>query len=170
MTAQQIILVATATSTALIAGLFYSYSCSVNLGLGKLPDAGYIAAMQSINKEILNPLFFASFMGTLLLLPISAWLQYKIGAYQSFHLLVVATLVYAVGVFGVTLFGNVPLNNALAGFNLPSASIEAVSKQRARFEIPWNRLHTVRTIFVIISLILVIIALLKNRDIIASVK
>jgi uncharacterized membrane protein len=57
-----IVMVITATVTALIAGLFYAYTCSVNIGLGKLPDEGYIAAMQSINREILNLLFFVSFM------------------------------------------------------------------------------------------------------------
>src|SRR5206468_9628718 len=86
MTFANIILLATATTTALIAGLFYAYSCSVNAGLGKLSDAAYLAAMQSINREILNPLFFMSFMGTLLLLPVCTWVHYSKPVSLRFYL------------------------------------------------------------------------------------
>ena len=43
---------------ALIAGLFYSFSVSVNPGLHKLSDSEYIKATKSINRAILNPFFF----------------------------------------------------------------------------------------------------------------
>ena len=155
MTSINIILLITATTTALIAGLFYTYTCSVNPGLTRLPDSGYLAAMQSINKAILNPLFFASFLGTLLLLPLSTYLHYR---QPGFSILLIATLVYVIGVIGVTAFGNIPLNDALAGFNLKSASIEEIARQRTKFEKPWNKLNTIRTVVSLISLILVLIA------------
>jgi uncharacterized membrane protein len=165
MTIASIILIITATTTALIAGLFYAYSCSVNLGLGRLSDAGYIAAMQSINKAILNPLFFTSFMGTLLLLPLCTFLHYGQPATVRFWILLAATLIYVIGTFGVTILGNVPLNDALAKFNMQSASIEDISRQRIKFEGPWNKLHTIRTIAGIICLILVIIACWSNSGV-----
>lgn len=152
-----LILIIIATTTALIAGLFYGYTCSVNLGLGKLPDREYIAAMNAINAAILNPLFFISFMGTLLLLPLSAYLYYNTAYHTRFILLLTAALVYAFGVFGVTLFGNVPLNDALAKVNVLTASPKALSVQRAMFEGPWRLLHNIRTIANAVSLILVII-------------
>jgi uncharacterized membrane protein len=164
MTFANITLLITAFTTALIAGLFYSYSCSVNPGLGKLPDAGYMAAMQSINREILNPLFFMSFMGTVILLPVSTWLQYSNPAPTSFYLMLAATIVYAVGTFGVTIMGNVPLNNALDGFNLQSASPDMIHQQRELFEKPWNRLHSIRTIANAIALILVLLACLNKQE------
>ena len=159
-----IILILTATSTALVAGLFYSYSCSVNIGLGKLPDEGYLAAMQSINRAILNPMFFATFIGTLLLLPASTWLQYYNGNSKCFLFLLAATLIYAVGVFGVTIFGNVPLNEALDKFSLNSSSAEDIKRHREMFEIPWNRLHTIRTLANIVSLVLVILACIYSSS------
>lgn len=85
-----IILIAAITATALIAGLFYAYSCSVNIGLGRLPDREYLAAMQNINSAILNPLFFLSFMGTLILMPLSAWLNYEQSLSGRFLLLAIA--------------------------------------------------------------------------------
>src|SRR6185436_7442102 len=121
LTLPVIILVVAATTTALMAGLFYAYSCSVNLGLGRLPDAEYLAAMQSINKAIQNPVFFISFFGTLAMLPLSAYLHYGQPPYMRFWCLLTATIVYLIGVFGVTIFGNVPLNETLAVFNLHSA-------------------------------------------------
>ena len=164
MTFANIMLLITALTTALIAGLFYSYSCSVNPGLGKLPDAGYLAAMQSINREILNPLFFMSFMGTLILLPVSTWMQYGNPVPTRFYLLLAATIVYALGTFGVTIMGNVPLNNALDGFQLQSSSPEMLQQQRELFEKPWNRLHSIRTMANAIALILVLLACLSKQE------
>jgi uncharacterized membrane protein len=157
--AQQLVMIAAATATALIAGLFYAYSCSVNIALGKLSDEGYIAAMQSINREIQNPLFFTSFMGTLLLLPICTWTQYRAGGSPVFFLLLAATAIYIIGTFGVTMAGNVPLNEALDKFNLQAATAEEIARQRVQFEIPWNRLHAIRTVCSFVSLVLVLIAL-----------
>jgi len=151
------ILIITATATGLIAGLFYAYTCSVNIGLGRLPDKEYLAAMQSINKAILNPLFFASFLGTLLLLPLSTWLNYEQPLSTRFLLLLTAAIIYTIGVFGVTMFGNVPLNDALAGFDLEHASVKSIFDQRLQFERPWLLLHQLRTIASVVCLILVII-------------
>ncbi len=66
----------TATATALMAGLFYAFSCSVNLGLARLSNAEYISAMQSTNRAIQNPIFFAAFFGAPILLPLSVFLHY----------------------------------------------------------------------------------------------
>jgi uncharacterized membrane protein len=164
MTFANIALLIAAFTTALIAGLFYSYSCSVNAGLGKLPDAGYLAAMQSINREILNPLFFMSFMGTLIFLPVGTWLQYSNPVSTRFYLMLAATLVYAIGTFGVTILGNVPLNNALDGFQLQSSSPDLLHQQRELFEKPWNRLHSIRTIANAIALILVLLACIVKSE------
>lgn len=157
------ILVMTALTTALIAGLFYAYSCSVNIGLGKLSNEVYINAMQSINREILNPLFFLSFLGTVLLLPISTYLQYRQSATGGFIYLLLATLLYCIGSFGVTIFGNVPLNDALASFDLKTASAEQILFARQNFERKWNALHAIRTVASVGSLILVIVACVKSE-------
>jgi uncharacterized membrane protein len=163
MTFANIALLAAAFTTALIAGLFYAWSCSIIGGLGRLPDAGYLSAMQSINREILNPLFFMSFMGTLILLPLSTLLQYSQPVSLRFYLLVAATLVYGIGTFGVTILGNVPLNNALDAFNIQSASSEALAQHRELFEKPWNKLHSIRTVANAIALVLVLLACLFKR-------
>ena len=161
MSVQNILFVVTGLLTGLIAGLFYSYACSVNLGLGKLADKEYLTAMQSINREILNPVFFISFIGTLIALPSStAFIYAKEGTNVAFWLMLAATLLYAVGTFGVTIFGNVPLNEALAVFNIEGATASELAAQRSRFELPWNRLNTLRTIASISSFVLYLTALI----------
>lgn len=154
-----IVLILATLTTALIAGLFYSYSCSVNPGLGQLPDKEYLGAMQAINKAILNPLFFFSFMGTLLLLPLSCYLHYQ---QPNFTFLLAATIIYIVGTFGVTVAGNVPLNEALAQFDLNTASVTEIANHRTKFEGAWNRLHSIRTIANVASLVFAIMACIKK--------
>ena len=159
----ELVLLCTAIATALIAGLFYAYTCSVNIGLGRLPDRDYLATMQAINSAILNPLFFASFMGTLVLLPLSAWLNFNDETRFRFTLLCAAAIVYMVGVFGVTIFGNVPLNDALAHIDLSKLSSAQAAEQRDAFEKPWLVYHNIRTAANVICLVLVILGCMYKK-------
>lgn len=156
-----ILLIITATVTALIAGLFYAYSCSVVLGLGKLSDSEYLKSMQSINREILNPVFFLSFMGTAFLLPISTFLYREQNL--VFILLLMATLAYLIGVFGVTMSGNVPLNDQLDKFDIVNSSAEAIKEMRNNFERKWNFLNNIRTVFSVITIVLTVCACIWNK-------
>ncbi|MCW3121538.1 MAG: hypothetical protein JWQ38_1030 [Flavipsychrobacter sp.] len=149
--------------TGLVAGLLYSYDCSVTKGLGSLPDDSYLLAFQSINKAIQNLYFFTSFMGCLLLLPVTTWLTYRQGNTTAFYYFLAATLVYFIGVMGVTMFGNVPLNNQLTFFNIATATKAELTTMRGLFEVSWNRWHTIRTIASIVSFGLAIIAIVKSR-------
>lgn len=55
-------------ATGFVAGVFYAYAVSVNLGLAAQSDASYVATMRTINERIQNPLFFLSFFGAVLAL------------------------------------------------------------------------------------------------------
>lgn len=157
-----VLLIITAVLTALIAGLFYAYSCSVVLGLGKLSDAEYLKAMQNINREILNPVFFMSFMGTAILLPLSTFLLR--GEQPVFIFLLLAALAYLIGVFGVTVVGNVPMNDQLDQFDILGSAAEAVKQMRDNFENRWNFLNNIRTAFSIISITLAVCACIWHKD------
>ncbi|MBC8155328.1 MAG: DUF1772 domain-containing protein [Bacteroidetes bacterium] len=160
-TLPNVMLAGAALTTALVAGLFYGYSCSVNPGLHRLSDTMYLAAMQAINRAILNPVFFVSFLGTLILLPLSAWVHYSQPPSPRFWLLLWAAITYLIGVLGVTIFGNVPLNEALDSLTLQTASVEAVAAQRVAFETLWNRFHTIRTLASVLALLFVLVACLS---------
>ena len=106
----------------------------MTVGLARLPDAEYLAAMQAMNRAIQNPVFFTAFFGAAALLPMSAYIHYGLPVTAHFWLLVAAAAVYLVGVMGVPVFGNVPLNESLDTFQLQSASVSAIAAQRAAFE------------------------------------
>lgn len=159
----KITLFITAFLLALVAGLFYAYTISVNLGLGRLSDAEYLRAMQSINRAILNPWFFASFIGSLLMLPFSTWVSFKVNGYDpSFYLLLTAAILYVVGVFGVTVFGNVPLNEALDKFDISTGTLQEIKNRRMMFEIPWNKMNLIRTLATVLSLAALLAAIIKK--------
>ena len=155
-------LILAATMNALMAGLFFSYSISVCRGLGKLDDLEFLKAMQHINREIQNPIFFACFFGALIMLPITTIQQYSQNQ-NSFALLFIATLVYLTGVFGVTAFANVPLNNKLGLFDLSTATGTIAKQMRNSFEIRWNYWNNVRTVASLSSLVFVILACIFNK-------
>lgn len=158
-----LLLIITTVLTALIAGLFYAYSCSVVLGLGKLSDVEYLKAIQSINREILNPVFFMSFIGTAILLPVSTFVFR--GHQTVFIFLLLATLAYLIGVFGVTIGGNVPMNDRLDAFNISGATAETVRQMRESFENRWNFLNNIRTGFSVISIVLLVCACIWHKEI-----
>ena len=160
LTVPKIILVITTTTTALMAGLFYAWSCSVMLGFARLSDREFISAMQATNRAIQNPIFFAAFFGAPILLPLSVFLHYGQALTMRFWFLLAATIIYLIGTFGVTIFGNVPLNNMLDRFDLQVASEEETALQRANFEGRWNNLNTIRTVSSTLAITLIITACL----------
>lgn len=142
-----------------MAGLFYAWSCAVMPGLARLPDKEFVAAMRSFNRAIQNPLFFAAFFGAPVSLIASTILHY--GSSARFYLLLAAALLYLIGTFGVTLFGNVPLNDALERFDPETAAAAEIERRRASFETPWNRLNTIRTVSATLAVVLSVAACLN---------
>jgi len=149
--------------SGLIAGLLYAYSCSINPGLKALSDKEYVHAMQSINEAIQNPIFFLSFVGLLAVYPLSVYHVYTTPLKLSTYLMIIATLVYFFGVFGLTMWRNVPLNELLAKFDISQASPEQIAAIRQRFEGPWNNYHTIRTFASILSFGLTILSVMKQK-------
>lgn len=103
-----------ALGCGLIAGLFFAFSVSVMKALARLPSAEGIAAMQSINTVIINPVFLAAFFGTgaacvLALISSLVW-WHEPGAVYLFA----GGALYLVGTVLVTIVFNVPRNEALA--------------------------------------------------------
>jgi len=137
-----IILVTAATLTALMAGLFYAWSCSVMSGFARLSDGEFVSVMPATNRAIQNPVFFTAFFGAPLFLIISTALHYNNSPH--FALLLAAAVIYLIGNFGVTVFGNVPMNNVLDRFNPETASDEETARQRANFERHWKNLNHIR--------------------------
>ena len=148
-------------STGIIAGLFFSWSVSVMPGLKKLGDREFISSMQSMNRAILNPLFFTFFFGALILLFISCFSLYQKSLRLDYYLLLGSTLLYLIGVMGITIVGSIPLNNLIESFDLTNASDEAMDEIRSSFEEKWTLLNNLRTGSSIAAFCLLIIRLIR---------
>ncbi|MEN0004004.1 MAG: anthrone oxygenase family protein [Bacteroidota bacterium] len=148
--------------TGLSAGLFYAWMVSVIPGTRKVIDTTYLESMQSINRAILNPAFFIVFMGSVVLLAISTIQHYQNGS--LFWYLLVATVTYLIGTFGVTIFGNVPLNDALDVLQLEELSPSKMAQFRKSYESKWNRWHLIRTVFSVLSFIFALITLFSESN------
>jgi uncharacterized membrane protein len=137
-------LVAATIAMGLASGLFYTFACSVMIGLGQADDRTFVEAMQRINVGILNLWFAASFGGAFVLTAIAAVVSLRVDGRPALPWIVAALTLY-VGTLVITFFVNIPLNDQLAAAGEPDriADLRAV---RQRFEGRWVRWNVVRAL------------------------
>ena len=148
---------------ALSTGFFFAWSVSVILGTKKVGHLTYLETMQSINREILNPLFFIVFFGSVIALGITTYLQFN--NKTVFVLVLASTIIYLIGTFGVTAFGNVPLNNELEALTITNLKAIELKNFRIYYESAWNHYHVIRTISSMVSFILLLISIFIQKTI-----
>jgi uncharacterized membrane protein len=142
--------------TGLSAGLFYAWQVSVIPGTKRVQDSVYIETMQKINRAIINPPFMLIFLGSLLLQILSAFLYRDTSA--AFWFILASALIYGIGTVIVTGLGNVPLNDKLDTLSLPDMSKEQLAIERQHYEAKWNKFHLVRSVFAVLSFMLILLA------------
>src|SRR5215203_3025819 len=150
-------------ATGLVAGVFYAYAVSVNLGLAAQPDASYVATMQAINERIQNPMFFASFFGAVLFLLAALAAHYRRPRSGRFWLVALACVLYIGGSFLLTSFVSVPMNNQLAAVDL-DAPARVLADARDAYEGPWEFWNGVRAVFSVLAFLALIGACLLRED------
>ena len=145
-------------TTGLVAGLFYGYAISVNPALGVQPDASYVATENAITEKIVNPPFFASFLGAPLFLLATLAAHYSRRPRTGrFRLIAVACALYIVGGFLLTMVVNAPMSYRLADVS-PEAPARVLAEARNAYEVPWNFWHGVRTVFSTLAFVALICA------------
>lgn len=145
-----------ALGCGLMAGVFFAFSVFVMNALARLQPTQGIAAMQSINITVLNPLFFAAFFGTAatcILLAVSSLLRWH---QPSAVYLLVGSLFYLVGTVLVTIVFNVPLNEALA--RVEPDSIDGTNLW-VNYLTNWTTWNHVRTVAALAAAALLTIAI-----------
>lgn len=143
-----------ALGCGLIAGVFYAFSTFIMKALARLPPAGGIAAMQSINVAVLNPWFLGVFLGTALVcggVIVMAVLRWNDAGAAC---LLAGGALYLLGTFGVTMVFNVPRNNALAAVDPQSADGAAVWTRYLAEWVWWNHVRTAAAFAAMIAFIL----------------
>ncbi|MET3496685.1 anthrone oxygenase family protein [Variovorax boronicumulans] len=135
-----VLILASALSTALVAGMFYAFSSFVMAALARIPNSEGIHAMNAINITVITPSFMVLFMGsTLLCVVLGGWSMFSISQRDS-QLVLLACLFHVVGCFGVTVLFNVPLNDQLAATSHTDGHAFWQTYLKT-----WTRWNTVRT-------------------------
>jgi uncharacterized membrane protein len=131
-----------ALGCGVMAGVFFAFSTFVMRALARVPPAQGIAAMQSINVTVLNPVFLGTFLGTALVcaalgvVSFATWPAPRVG-------LLAGALFYLVGTFLVTVLFNVPRNEALAQRDAADPQSVALWNDYLRTWTRWNHVRTV---------------------------
>ena len=142
----------TALGCGLMGGLFFGFSVSVMKALARLPSSEGIAAMQSINIAIINPVFFSVFLGTAVgnvLVIIVSLLRWH---YPSSVYLLVGGAFYLVGSLLVTAVFNVPKNEALASITATHPNAAGLWADYLSAWTAWNHVRTVGSLVAAASL------------------
>ena len=141
-------------------GVFFGFSSFVMGALKRLPAPQGIAAMQSMNVVAVTPVFMTALFGTALacLALIARALVARGESGVAYR--VAGSVLYLVGVIGVTMVRNVPLNDALAPLDPNAASSASIWPQ---FTQTWTTWNTVRAITAIAAAALLTLSLVASR-------
>lgn len=144
-------------TSGLLAGFFFAWWCSCMVGLRTVRDSTFVETMQSINGSLPNARFAVPFFAPVLLAPIVAFMLLAGGNRESGGW-TVATAVLSLLTFGITAGRNVPLNNELA-----KAALNNATAARSRFEMPWIRWNSLRTLSSLLAFAASLFVLLRLR-------
>jgi uncharacterized membrane protein len=143
--------------TGIMAGVYFTFSVFVMKSLNELPALQAAQAMNKINDVIVNTLFLPVFFGsTLWYAGLIVWAFADWQSDGRSMLMVIAALIYIVGMFVVTAFGNVPMNNKLQ--YSAHSDIELIEYWQ-QYQHSWTQLNHLRTLSCITSCALLVIAL-----------
>ncbi len=154
------ILLPTATLLAALgcgmnAGLFFIFSNTVMPAFAREPAPNSMAAMQAINRVIINPFFLILFLGTAVLCLFLSIAAVVTPTVPGRPLLLAGCAVYLIGGLLVTAFGNVPLNNALDRHDAAAPDAEPAWTAYLK---PWTRWNHVRTLACLSAALLLTLA------------
>jgi uncharacterized membrane protein len=156
-------IILTIASMALVAGFFHAFSNTVMKALDRCDPRAAIAAMQHINRMVLNPMFLPPF----LFAPFAAWITAALllgeDAQVAAAWIGAAGVVHALGVIAPTMAVNVPMNQALDRHADPLDTATARMIWGA-FSPRWTRWNGVRTLFAMIALLLAATGALVRPD------
>ncbi|MCG8451146.1 MAG: DUF1772 domain-containing protein [Pirellulales bacterium] len=132
---------------SLVAGFLFAFAIVVMPGIKSLNDKEFIQAFQVIDRVIQNnqPIFILVWVGSAIALITAVVLG--IGHLDRIDrwLIVVAVLLYILGVQLVTITINIPLNNKIQALDVSAVNEAAHHDAREGFEPRWNRWNRIRT-------------------------
>lgn len=128
----------------IMGGVFFTYAVSVMPGLAETDDRTFVAAFQSIDRAIVNPLFLSVFLGALLATGASG-LFFLDESRRGVLWWIVAAFAAYLAAFLITVRVNVPLNDGLKAAGGPDETDPATARERFS-EAAWVRWNLVRVV------------------------
>ena len=146
---------------SLVAGLLFAFAVVVMPGIKNLNDREFIRAFQVIDRIIQNnqPIFMLVWVGSIVVLITSAVLGMVQLDGTGRLLIILATLVYLLGVQLPTVTINIPLNNKLQTLDVDAVNETTQKATRNDFELRWNRWNSIRTVLASLASTMLIILL-----------
>ena len=145
--------------SALVAGVFQSFSDFVMKALIAAKPASGIESMQMINRTVFRSVFLAMF---LVLVPVTL----AFAAYAYFNLsgtaqiwIISGAVVYVTSVFLVTMFGNVPMNKRLDSLDYTTTETAKYWRVYGQAWTGWNHVRTLGSVATAICFLLASVAL-----------
>jgi uncharacterized membrane protein len=132
--------------TACMAGMFYAFSVFVMKGLDRLPSPTGIAAMQSINAAVGNPVFGLGFVGTALLCLVLAVSSLFMLGEDGAPLVLAASVLYLAGGLVLTVRYHIPRNNRLMKVDPTGVGSEDWWRQYVAEWTTWNHVRTIASL------------------------
>ena len=149
---------------SLVTGFIFTYAVVVMPGLSKLNDKEFIRAFQVTDGIIQNnqPLFMLTWVGSIIAILSSILIAIIFVGISETWLIILVGVVYLLGVQGITISINIPLNNHLQQVNIDELNSQKLSEERIKFENKWNKFNIIRTVIAFsVSVILLLILAIR---------
>ena len=154
-------LIFTILSCNLVGGFIFTYAIVVMPGLSKLNNKDFLRAFQVTDAVIQNkqPLFMFTWIGSIVAMLTTILVSLvSVGLPETWLLLLIG-VAYLLGVQGITIAINIPLNNRIQKVKIEDLNDETLANERLKFEKRWNFFNYIRTIIAITVSILLLILL-----------
>ena len=151
-----------AIGCGLLAGIYFAFSTFVMAALARIGPAQGIVAMNSINVEIVKSLFLPLFLGTTLASAALAVLAFFRWGEPGAIAMLTGGLIFALGMFGVTMIFNVPLNDALAAVDPASTEGASIWTRYLKEWTFWNHVRTIASAVSTAAFVLALVARIQR--------
>lgn len=159
----QLSLIVATLLCSLVAGFVFAFAVVVMPGIRNLGDKQFLRAFQVMDRVIQNnqPIFLLVWIGSAVALVAAATLGFEQLDGTGRLLIIVALLVYLLGVHLPTVTINIPLNNRVQALEIDGLDETALEAARQDFESRWNYWNSLRTVLASLVSVLLIILLLR---------